>query len=254
MGGEAAHPGVEGGETGPHSPKRLPSLCRRRRYLTVLLPESAPAAAIDPERRPRFQREIDRRTGKDREMSEPFDSAAIVAAVRAGDRSLFMRLVEAYGFMVRSHIGSQVYNPSDIDDLAQETFIAAYRGLADFRLGDDFGAWLRGIARNRVRMYFRSRQRRLAALERFRTEVVALVEHDLDREAEQDVRVRDALLGCVAKLPDRLRRVVHAGLQGARVAQLCDELGVSAGAIYQLHYRANQLLRACLKRALQDHA
>ncbi len=187
-------------------------------------------------------------------MSKPFDPAAIIAAVRAGDSSLYLRLVEAYGFMVRSHIGSQVYNSSDVDDLAQETFIAAFRSLSDFRLGDDFGAWLRGIARNRVRMYFRSRHRRLAALERFREEVAAAVENERDHEGEADLRTRDALLGCVAKLPGRLRRVVHAGLEGARVAHLADELGTSAGAIYQLHYRAHQLLRACLKRALQDHA
>lgn len=186
-------------------------------------------------------------------MSAPFDPAPFVAAVRTGDTSAFMRLVEDYGFMVRSFIGSQIYNRSDIDDIAQETFIAAYHGLADFRIEDDFGAWLRGIARNRVRMYFRSRHRRLAALDRFRAQVIEVVESELDYDGDRAHRTRDALLGCVAKLPDKLRRIVHAGLEGTRAAQLADELGTTAGAIYQLHYRANQLLRACLRREAHHH-
>jgi RNA polymerase sigma-70 factor (ECF subfamily) len=186
-------------------------------------------------------------------MSATFDPAPLVAAVRAGDKAAFMRLVEVYGFMVRSYVGSQVYNGADIDDLAQETFIAAYRVLADFRLGDDFGAWLRGIARNRIRMHFRSRHRRLAALDRFREEVAVVVETELDREDEQSRRTREALLGCVAKLPEKLRRIVHAGLEGARAAQLAQDFRTTPGAIYQLHYRANQLLRACLQREVRNH-
>ena len=39
-----------------------------------------------------------------------------------------------------------------------------------------------------------------------------------------------------------------AGLHGGRPAELAKELSTSIGAIYNLHYRANQLLRDCLQK------
>ena len=50
----------------------------------------------------------------------------------------------------------QVHHLEDVDDLAQEVFLAALGSLANFRRGDDFGAWLRGIARKKLLNYFRS--------------------------------------------------------------------------------------------------
>src|SRR6478735_8356489 len=104
-------------------------------------------------------------------MSQPSGVDAAIAEVLRGNRDAFRRLVEAYGLPLRSYLASQVYRLDDVDDLAQEVFIAAYRNLHKFRVGDDFAAWLRGIARNEVLMYFRSTARREAALGRFRAEV-----------------------------------------------------------------------------------
>jgi RNA polymerase sigma-70 factor (ECF subfamily) len=57
---------------------------------------------------------------------------------------------------------------------------------------------------------------------------------------------------CISQLPTKLRKVVHAGLEGAKPAMLAQQLGTSVGAVYQLHYRANQLLRECMTRG--EHA
>lgn len=188
-------------------------------------------------------------------MPESFDLDAVLDAVEGGNAAAFMRIAEAYGLMVRSYVGSQVYSAADIDDLAQETFIAAYRGLRSFRRGDDFGAWLRGIARNRVLMFFRSTHRRVSALERFRHEVAGIVAHELDAASKDDDSQHiAALMRCVAKLPEKLRRVVHSGLDGTKPRALADSLHTSTAAIYQLHYRANQLLRECLKQEVRHDA
>jgi RNA polymerase sigma-70 factor (ECF subfamily) len=44
---------------------------------------------------------------------------------------------------------------------------------------------------------------------------------------------------------------VRAGLDGAKPAALAEIFATSVGAIYNLHYRANQLLRACLQKELE---
>src|SRR5579884_1645890 len=110
----------------------------------------------------------------------------VLDEIARGNTDAFARVVRAYGLPLRSYLASQVHHLDDVDDLAQEVFLAALRGLAGYRRGDDFGAWLRGIARNKLLNYFRSTARRVQAMERFREEVARAVEDDLERAAAAD--------------------------------------------------------------------
>lgn len=182
---------------------------------------------------------------------EQLDS--ILDAMTRGDSGAFMRVVQTHGLMLRSYIGAQVFNASDVDDLAQESFIAAFQVLHHYRRGEDFGAWLRGIARNKVLMFFRSSQRRLTALEEFRAEVAEVTGGELDAQSTGDHHESiAALLRCIAKLPEKLRPIVDAGLEGQKARTLAESPGISPGALYQLHCRANQLLRDCTVKEVRD--
>jgi RNA polymerase sigma-70 factor, ECF subfamily len=175
----------------------------------------------------------------------------IIDQVERGNRDGFRLVVRAFSLPLRCYIASHVHHANDVDDISQEVFLAAYRQLGTFRRGDDFGAWLRGIARNKLHDYFRSSVRRNKALERFREEVAAVVRRDLEEATAGDTSESiEALLRCIARLPEKLRRVVRAGLEGDRPAELAAELVTSIGAIYNLHYRANQLLRDCVQKEL----
>jgi len=177
------------------------------------------------------------------------DLNTLLDRIGRGETDLYLRVVRRYELMLRGYLAGQLYNLAEADDLAQEVFIAAWRDLAGFRRGEDFGAWLRGIARNRLLTHFRSQQRRANAVERFQAEVARIAEQELDAAARNDESRRfDRLLHCISRLPEKLRRVVHAGLDGARPAALAGELQTTVPAIYQLHYRANQLLRECMTK------
>jgi RNA polymerase sigma-70 factor, ECF subfamily len=171
--------------------------------------------------------------------------------VARGRTEAFGQLVRCYALPLRSYLASQVYHLDDVDDLAQEVFLAAFRSLATFRRGDDFGAWLRGIARNKLLVYFRTQARRGLALQRFRGELAALVADDLEGATASDrAETIERLLRCIAELPERLRQVVRAGLDGDKPAEVAKALSTTVGVVYNLHYRANRLLRECLQRGL----
>jgi RNA polymerase sigma-70 factor (ECF subfamily) len=182
-------------------------------------------------------------------MSERADVDAALDEVARGRTEAFGRVVRAYALPLRSYLASQVHHLEDVDDLAQEVFLAALESLPTFRRGDDFGAWLRGIARHKLLVYFRAHSRRSKALQRFRDEVTALVGDDLERTAAADrAELIERLLRCITRLPERLRRVVRAGLDGDKPAELADALSTTVGVIYNLHHRANQLLRECIQK------
>jgi RNA polymerase sigma-70 factor (ECF subfamily) len=180
-------------------------------------------------------------------MDDTADIGAVLDAVERGDREAFRAVVRAYGLPLRAYLASQVHHRDDVDDLAQETLLAALRGLAGFRRGEDFGAWLRGIARHKLQSHFRGAARRGDALDRFRGEVALAIEPELEADAAAVRADRiEALLRCIGRLPDRLRQVVRTGLEGGKPAGLAASLKTSVGAVYTLHYRANRLLRDCV--------
>src|SRR5688572_30866182 len=111
-------------------------------------------------------------------MGTRSDVDAVLDEVARGRTEAFGGIVRTFALPLRSYIASQVHHLDDVDDLAQEVFLAALSSLSSFRRGDDFGAWLRGIARNKLLNYFRSTSRRNLALQRFREEVAKAVGDD----------------------------------------------------------------------------
>jgi RNA polymerase sigma-70 factor, ECF subfamily len=174
--------------------------------------------------------------------------SAVFDAVLNGRPEMFSVVVRTYALPLRTYLAGHIYHSDDIDDLAQDVFLAALESLNTFRRGDDFWAWLRGIARHKVMNYYRSTARRDRVLDRFRRAVSDVIADDLDRRAEAD-RAEDIerLLSCITKLPDKLRLVVRAGLDGVKAVETAARMRTTVGVVYNLHYRANQLLRDCLK-------
>jgi RNA polymerase sigma-70 factor (ECF subfamily) len=186
-------------------------------------------------------------------MLDPGELARILDDVAGGNPDAFGRVVRAYSLPLRSYLARLVHNLSDVDDLAQDVLLAAYRNLGAFRREENFGVWLRGIARHKLYDHFRRTTAQNRAFYGFREEVAHLVETDLEQAAAADrAEAIEALLRCVAHLPEKMRRVVRAGLDGDRPAVLAEALATSVGAIYTLHYRANELLRACVQKELAD--
>src|SRR5438477_12869966 len=109
-------------------------------------------------------------------MGERSEIEAVLDDVGRGRTEAFGRIVRVYALPLRSYLASQVHHLDDVDDLAQEVFLTALRNLSSYRRGEDFGAWLRGIARNKLLNYFRSTSRRNQALQRFREQVARTLE------------------------------------------------------------------------------
>jgi RNA polymerase sigma-70 factor (ECF subfamily) len=181
-------------------------------------------------------------------MIESDSTDEAISRVLAGDRDAFRMIVRENSLMLRSYLGSQLHHASDVDDLAQEVFIAAFRRLNQFDRRGDFRAWLRGIARKQLLHHFRTIGRRNAAVAKFRMEVFGTIEQELESAiAATDNQLIEALLRCISQLPQRMRHVVRSGLDGIKAAALADEMETTIGAIYNIHYRANSLLRECVK-------
>ncbi len=85
-------------------------------------------------------------------------SLSLLEQVRQNDRGAWERLTALYGPLVEFWCRRAGLSLSDAEDVAQEVFSAAARGLGGFRRdrpGDSFRGWLRGITRNQMLVHFR---------------------------------------------------------------------------------------------------
>ncbi len=86
------------------------------------------------------------------------DDALIVDQVRAGRTDAFSHVVERYQAPIARYLLRMTGNYEVAQDLAQDTFIQAYRGILKTSSDLSFKAWLYKIATNNARQYHRRRQ------------------------------------------------------------------------------------------------
>jgi RNA polymerase sigma-70 factor, ECF subfamily len=72
----------------------------------------------------------------------------LVRLAQAGDARAFEALVVKYQRRIARHVARYVRGAGDVEDVVQDTFIRAYRGLASFRGDSAFYSWLYRIATN----------------------------------------------------------------------------------------------------------
>jgi RNA polymerase sigma-70 factor (ECF subfamily) len=131
------------------------------------------------------------------------DEAQMIAAILAGDRELYHRLIQPYELSVYRMALSFVKNETEAEDVAQEAILKAFRNLANFRGESKFSTWLISITLNEAR-------RRLRRQSTVRME-------SLHEPSEEGGRVSPALLRDWREIPSEAleRREVRELLQNA---------------------------------------
>ena len=81
--------------------------------------------------------------------------ASVVTLACAGDQPAFEELVRRHQSSVRNLLRSLCRNSALADDLAQETFLQAWKHLKSLRVPEAFAGWLRKLAINSWRQYLR---------------------------------------------------------------------------------------------------
>ncbi|MCX8565555.1 MAG: RNA polymerase, sigma-24 subunit, RpoE [Glomeribacter sp. 1016415] len=93
-------------------------------------------------------------------MSEKDIDQALVERIYKGDAAAFEILVTKYQRRIIRLIGRFVYDSAEVEDIAQDAFIKAYRALPQFRGDCAFYTWLYRIAINTAKNHLANHSRR----------------------------------------------------------------------------------------------
>ena len=88
----------------------------------------------------------------------------MVERAREGDKRAFELLVEKYRRRLSRLLSRMVRDQEEVEDIAQETFIKAYRALPNFRGDAAFYTWLYRIGVNTAKNYLSSRNKAMPTI------------------------------------------------------------------------------------------
>ncbi|MBQ85721.1 MAG: RNA polymerase sigma factor RpoE [Gammaproteobacteria bacterium] len=156
----------------------------------------------------------------------------LVDQVMAGNKNAFNLLVIRYQHRVAALIARFVRDPQELEDVAQEAFIKAYRALPLFRGDSAFYTWLYRIAVNTAKNYLVSRSRRPPAQDLEIDEVdpteTGSVLHEIESPegSLSTIELKAALEAVLDSLPEELQTAFilreFSGLSYDDIAEIMD--------------------------------
>jgi RNA polymerase sigma-70 factor (ECF subfamily) len=174
-------------------------------------------------------------------MAEKIDDELLVEQFRRGDNSAFERIVDQYSADIAALANRLLGWPGDVEDVAQDIFLAAFLGLKKFRCECSLKSWLFTITINKCRT---RRYKRRLRLRRFSQEVdkvsFSSAREEKDMDADEFIHVRRA----VAALPAKYREpVVLRYLQEIGTDEISRILGISKNTLNVRLSRARKQLK-----------
>ena len=168
----------------------------------------------------------------------------LINRAQSGDEGAFVELIRVYYPFVYAIVIRIVNDPHDAEEIVQDTFLNAYRGLAEYQEMAKFKNWLGEIARNRARSWVR--KQRIDTVPIDEVNEPPLGTQDLPEEQLIRREQRELIRRAMETLSEKDREIAHAYyLEGASYDELISTHGLSYNAIA---FRLSRAKRQLTKR------
>ena len=178
----------------------------------------------------------------------------LVRRVRRGDAAAFDLLYLRYQHKVQALLARYLTRHQDVEDIAQETFIKAYRALPRFRGESAFYTWLYRIAVNTAKNHLAARPQRVQTVELDAEDTdggelaAALRQEDGPEDAAQSDELKAAIDAAIAALPEDLRSALTLReFNGLSYAQIAEVLDCPVGTVRSRIFRARAAVDAAIR-------
>lgn len=192
-------------------------------------------------------------------MSDREIDRALVERVQQGDKRAFDLLVQKYWRKLTRLLSRMVRDPDEVEDIAQETFIKAYRALPQFRGDAAFYTWLYRIGVNTAKNYLVARGKAMPTVsERTFSDDEEGVD---ERLVAQDIntpesellskQVAMAVNEAVEALPEELRTAITLReMEGLSYEEIAQMMNCPIGTVRSRIFRAREAIAAKLRPIL----
>ena len=194
-------------------------------------------------------------------MNGPDADAPLIARVKQGDVKAFEMLVVKYQRRIERLIGRMVRDVDLVPDIAQETFIRAYRAIPQFRGESAFYTWLYRIAVNTAKKFLMELKRDPLVTESSRAvrdddDETSRLENELsDGETPDSVlaskQIAVAVNFAIEALSDDLRQAITLReIEGLTYEEIAELMNCPIGTVRSRIFRAREAIALRLRPLL----
>jgi RNA polymerase sigma-70 factor (ECF subfamily) len=195
-------------------------------------------------------------------VSERDIDAELVARVQKGDKRAFDLLVLKYQRKIMRLLSRMIRDPGEVEDVAQEAFIKAYRAIGQFRGDSAFYTWLYRIAINTARNWQASNSRRPSSPNVIETqdgETFNQIDNLTDISTPESVaasrEIVETVNQAIGALPEDLRTaIVLREIEGMSYEDIAQTMNCPIGTVRSRIFRAREAIAAQLRPVLDTNA
>ena len=190
--------------------------------------------------------------------------AMLVERAVAGDEKAFELLVIKYQRRIQRLIGRMVRDVDLVEDIAQETFIRAYRALAQFRGEAQFYTWLYRIAVNTAKKALMDLKRNPTVSENFfksgDDDETSPLENDLISSETPDAvlaskEIAEMVNAAMEALPEELRQAITLReIEGLSYEEISEVMSCPIGTVRSRIFRAREAISEKIKPLLENQS
>lgn len=170
----------------------------------------------------------------------------LIAMCKRGDPAAYTELYNEHAGAVYNTIVRLVKHTAEAEDILQESFVAAFQGIARFTQAGGFRAWVKRIAINKSIDWIRKRKINFVELE---PHLVPVADEEIMDESPFQFTM-NAVAAAIELLPDNYRTIftlyVVENIPQAEIAQM---LGLKNTTVRTQYHRAKQKLLSTLTKS-----
>ncbi len=188
-------------------------------------------------------------------MTERDVDAELVARVKAGDKQAFDLLVLKYQRKIMRLLSRMIRDQAEVEDVAQEAFIKAYRALPQFRGDSAFYTWLYRIAINTARNWLSSNSRRPSTPSSYENEdgetfdeMDNLTDNTTPESELASRQIAQTVNKAIEDLPEDLRTaIVLREIEGMSYEDIAQSMNCPIGTVRSRIFRAREAIATKLR-------
>ena len=186
--------------------------------------------------------------------------AELVERVQRGDKRAFDLLVVKYQSKILSIVSRFINDSAEINDVAQDAFIKAYRALPNFRGDSAFYTWLYRIAINTAKNYLTAKGRRPPATDVDSQDAesygvgVALRENASPEKLMMRDQLKEVIFDTIESLPDDLKSAITLReMEGLSYEEIAESMDCPVGTVRSRIFRAREAIDEKIKPLIHSN-